>query len=48
MSANGFTKEEVIDALHNIASEMHNRMSKGEPPRMTLPVRTKQNIAGGD
>jgi len=45
MSANGFTKEEVIGALHGIAAEMHDRMVKGEPPRMTLPVRTKQNIA---
>jgi DNA topoisomerase-6 subunit A len=45
MSANGFTKEEVISALHGIAAEMHDRMAKGEPPRMTLPVRTKQNIA---
>ncbi len=45
MSANGFTKEEVIDALHGIAAEMHDKMLKGDPPRMTLPVRTKQNIA---
>ena len=45
MSANGYTKEEVIDALHGIAGEMHNKMLKGEPPTMTLPVRTKQNIS---
>ena len=45
MSANGYTKEEVIEALHGIAGEMHNKMLKGEPPTMTLPVRTKQNIS---
>ena len=45
MSANGFTKEEVIEALHSIAGEMHDNMTKGQPPRMTLPVRTKKNIA---
>ena len=41
MSANGYTKEQVIEALHDIAGEMHNKMLKGEPPTMTLPVRTK-------
>ena len=45
MSANGYTKEQVIEALHDIAGEMHNKMLKGEPPTMTLPVRTKQNIS---
>ena len=45
MSANGYTKEEVIEALHGVAGEMHNKMLKGEPPTMTLPVRTKQNIS---
>ena len=35
------TKEEVIDALHGVASEMHDKMLKGSPPTMTLPVRTK-------
>ena len=45
MSANGYTKEQVIEALHGIAGEMHNKMLKGEPPTMTLPVRTKQNIS---
>ncbi len=45
MSANGFSKEEVIEALHSIAGEMHDNMTKGQPPRMTLPVRTKKNIA---
>jgi DNA topoisomerase-6 subunit A len=45
MSANGFSKEEVIEALHSIAGEMHDNMTKGQPPRMMLPVRTKKNIA---
>ncbi len=45
MSANGYTKEEVIEALHGIPREMHKKMLKGEPPTMTLPVRTKQNIS---
>ena len=45
MSANGYTKEQVIEALHDIAGEMHNKMLKGEAPTMTLPVRTKQNIS---
>ena len=38
------TKEEVIDALHGVASEMHDKMMKGNPPTMTLPVRSKSNI----
>ena len=32
------TKEEVIDALHGVALEMHDKMMKGNPPTMTLPV----------
>ena len=39
------SKEETIDALHAVAEEMHNRMVRGEPPRMTLPVRSKKNIS---
>jgi|AJXC01.1.fsa_nt_gi DNA topoisomerase VI, subunit A len=42
MSANGFTKEEVIEALHSIAGEMHDNMTKGQPPRMTLPVKDQE------
>ena len=38
------TKEEVIEALHGVASEMHDKMLKGNPPTMTLPVRSKSNI----
>ena len=26
------TKEEVIEALHGVASEMHDKMLKGTPP----------------
>jgi DNA topoisomerase-6 subunit A len=39
------TKEEVVEALHDIASKMHDDMTKGEAPKMTLPVRTKKNIS---
>ena len=38
------SKEEVIQALHGVASEMHDKMAKGVPPTMTLPVRSKSNI----
>lgn len=39
------SKEDVIQALQNVASEMHDKMVKGKPPTMTLPVRTKSNIS---
>ena len=39
------SKDEVIEALHGVASEMHDRMTRGDPPRMTLPVRSKSNIS---
>ncbi|MBR79247.1 MAG: DNA topoisomerase VI [Euryarchaeota archaeon] len=39
------SKEQVIEELHNVAAEMHDRMQKGSPPRMTLPVRSKSNIS---
>ena len=32
------SKEEVIHALHTVAAEMHDKMMKGKPPAMTLPV----------
>jgi len=38
------SREKVIEALHGVAAEMHDRMSKGESPTMSLPVRTKKNI----
>jgi DNA topoisomerase-6 subunit A len=31
--------------LHGVVAEMYDRMVKGEAPTMTLPVRTKNNIA---
>ena len=30
--------------LHLVVEEMYDRIVKGEPPTMTLPVRTKNNI----
>ena len=39
------SKEQVVEELHNVASEMHDRMMRGSPPRMTLPVRSKSNIS---
>ena len=38
------TKIEVKEALKSIAAEMHNKMERGVPPSMTLPVRAKTNI----
>ena len=38
------TREEVIESLNQVAAEMHDKMLKGEPPTMTLPVRSKTNI----
>jgi DNA topoisomerase-6 subunit A len=35
--------DEVIQALHGVASEMHDKMVRGKPPTMTLPVRSKSN-----
>lgn len=31
-------------AMHKVVEEMYDKMVKGEPPTMTLPVRTKKNI----
>ncbi len=31
-------------AMHEVVEEMYNKMVKGDPPTMTLPVRTKKNI----
>ncbi|MBT3771548.1 MAG: DNA topoisomerase IV subunit A [Euryarchaeota archaeon] len=36
--------EETKIALHGVVEEMYKRMMKGEPPTMTLPVRSKTNI----
>ncbi len=38
------TPEETKAAMHKVVQEMYDRMLKGEPPTMTLPVRTKTNI----
>jgi len=48
MSAKRKTREETVESLHDVAREMYTRMAKGEPPTMTLPVRTKKNIAFDD
>ena len=42
------SKEETIGALHAVAAEMHDRMMRGEPPRMTLPVRSSEIWEAGD
>ena len=36
--------EATKEAMHKVVEEMYNKMAKGEPPTMTLPVRTKKNI----
>lgn len=36
--------EETKMAMHEVVAEMYDRIVKGEPPTMTLPVRTKSNI----
>ncbi|MBT5594807.1 MAG: DNA topoisomerase VI, partial [Euryarchaeota archaeon] len=38
------TPEETKAAMHEVVAEMYDRIVKGEPPTMTLPVRTKNNI----
>ena len=38
------TAEETKTAMHKVVAEMYDRIVKGEPPTMTLPVRTKTNI----
>ena len=51
MMARRHTAEETKQAMHLIVGEMYDRIVKGEPPTMTLPVRTKttsvlvQNLA---
>ena len=36
--------EETKVAMHGVVAEMYDKMVKGDPPSMTLPVRTKNNI----
>ena len=38
------TPEETKAAMHEVVAEMYDRIVKGEPTTMTLPVRTKNNI----
>ena len=45
MEEKGRSKKDTVNALHAVAAEMHDRMMRGEPPRITLPVRSKKNIA---
>jgi DNA topoisomerase-6 subunit A len=40
-----FNSEETKEAMHMVVTEMYDKIIKGEPPTMTLPVRTKTNIA---
>ena len=40
----GHTQEDTKAALHNVVTEMYDKIVKGEAPTMTLPVRTKNNI----
>tara|TARA_B100000767_G_scaffold69110_1_gene65707 strand:+ start:294 stop:1391 length:1098 start_codon:yes stop_codon:yes gene_type:complete len=39
-----FTSEETKKAMHSVVKEMYDKIIGGEPPTMTLPVRTKTNI----
>ncbi|MCS5537286.1 MAG: DNA topoisomerase IV subunit A [Candidatus Poseidoniaceae archaeon] len=36
--------EATKQAMYRVVEEMYDKMVKGEPPTMTLPVRTKKNI----
>ena len=44
MTGRTHSPEETKSALHDVVVEMYDRIVKGEPPTMTLPVRTKNNI----
>ena len=39
-----FTTDETKKAMHLVVKEMYDKIVDGEPPTMTLPVRTKTNI----
>tara|TARA_B100001250_G_scaffold13079_1_gene11443 strand:- start:215 stop:1312 length:1098 start_codon:yes stop_codon:yes gene_type:complete len=39
-----FTSDETKKAMHLVVKEMYDKIVGGEPPTMTLPVRTKTNI----
>ena len=36
--------EATKKAMYKVVEEMYDKIVKGEPPTMTLPVRTKNNI----
>ena len=38
------SSEDTKVAMHSVVGEMYDKIVKGEPPTMTLPVRTKNNI----
>ena len=44
MMSASHTPEETKAALHEVVTEMYDKIVKGEAPTMTLPVRTKNNI----
>tara|TARA_B100002052_G_scaffold83931_2_gene77081 strand:+ start:517 stop:1617 length:1101 start_codon:yes stop_codon:yes gene_type:complete len=44
MMAGRMSAEETKSAMQSVVSEMYEKIVKGEPPTMTLPVRTKNNI----
>ena len=44
MMSASHSPEETKAALHDVVTEMYDKIVKGEPPTMTLPVRTKNNI----
>ena len=48
MMSRTHTNEETKTALHEVVAEMYDKIVKGEAPTMTLPVRTKTNIAFDD
>ena len=39
-----FSSDETKQAMHLVVKEMYDKIVGGEPPTMTLPVRTKNNI----
>ena len=45
MMSRTHTNDETKTALHAVVAEMYDKIVKGEAPTMTLPVRTKTNIA---
>ena len=44
MMSASHSPEETKAALHEVVTEMYDKIIKGEAPTMTLPVRTKNNI----